>query len=47
MSDEELASFLDNVFNNFFDGFEFACDICTERTNCETCFKDWLQSEAE
>lgn len=47
MSDEELASFLDNVFNNFFDGFEFACDICTERTNCETCFKDWLKSEAE
>ena len=47
MSDEELASFLDNVFNNFFDGFEFACDICTERTNCETCFKEWLQSEAE
>lgn len=43
MSDEELASFLDNVFNNF----EVACDICTERTNCETCFKDWLQSEAE
>lgn len=47
MSDEELASFLDNVFNNFFDGFEFACDICAERTNCETCFKEWLQSEAE
>lgn len=43
MTDEELASFLDNVFNNF----EVACDICTERTNCETCFKDWLQSEAE
>lgn len=43
MSDEELASFLDNVFNNF----EVACDICTERTNCETCFKDWLQSETE
>ncbi|MEE0216248.1 MAG: hypothetical protein U0H95_01670 [Lachnospira sp.] len=47
MSDEELSSFLDNVFNNFFDGFEFACDVCTERTNCETCFKEWLQSEAE
>lgn len=47
MSDEKLASFLDNVFNNIFDGFEFVCDICTERTNCETCFKEWLQSEAE
>lgn len=43
MPDKELASFLDNVFNNF----EVACDICTERTNCETCFKDWLQSETE
>lgn len=43
MSDEELAEFLDNVFNNF----EVACDICTERTNCETCFKEWLQSETE
>lgn len=47
MSDEKLAIFLDNVFNNFFDGFEFPCDVCTERTNCETCFKEWLQSEAE
>lgn len=47
MSDEELAEFLDNVFNNFFDGFEFPCDVCSERTNCETCFKEWLQSEAE
>lgn len=47
ISDEKLAIFLDNVFNNFFDGFEFPCDVCTERTNCETCFKEWLQSEAE
>lgn len=47
MSDEELAEFLDNVFNNFFDGFEFPCDACSERMNCEICFKEWLQSEAE
>ena len=47
MSDEKLAEFLDNVFNNFFDGFEFPCDACSERMNCEICFKEWLQSEAE
>lgn len=47
MTDEELAEFLDNVFNNVFVGYEFPCEHCTERINCDVCFQDWLQSAAE
>lgn len=39
MSDEELADFLDDV------GIP-PCDCCCHN-ECESCWKDWLQSEAE
>lgn len=45
MSDDKLADFLDSVFNNIFDGYEFPCEDCRERINCDVCFKEWLQSE--
>lgn len=47
MSDEELADFLDNVFNNIFDEYEFPCEFCTERINCDVCFVEWLKKEVE
>lgn len=47
MSDNELADFLDNVFNNLFEGYEFPCEDCKERINCDVCFKEWLQSEIQ
>ena len=42
MSDSELAGFLDNVFNGFFDGFKFPCERCADRANCYDCFREWL-----
>lgn len=47
MTDEELANFLDSVFNNIFDGYEFPCNDCSERINCDVCFEEWLKSEVE
>ena len=47
MTDKGLADFLDNVFNNIFDGYEFPCEHCTERINCDVCFNEWLQKESE
>lgn len=47
MSDVELANFLDNVFNGFFDGFQFPCHKCHDKANCDVCFGDWLKSEVE
>ncbi|MGN0246804.1 MAG: hypothetical protein ACI4DK_12695 [Lachnospiraceae bacterium] len=46
MSDEELAEFLDEVFNKIAD-FRFPCSSCTEKINCDVCFSEWLQSEVE
>lgn len=42
MSDDKLADFLDSVFNNIFDGYEFPCEFCREHTKCDVCFKEWL-----
>ena len=47
MTNDELANFLDNVFNNIFDGYEFPCEFCTERMNCDICFNDWLDNEVK
>ena len=47
MSDEELAEFLDSVFNNLFDGYEFPCEDCSARCSCNVCFRDWLKSEVK
>lgn len=47
MSDDELADFLDNVFNGFFNGFQFPCHKCHDKANCDVCFGDWLKSEVE
>lgn len=44
MSDEELADLLDEVFNNIAD---FPCSSCAEKINCDVCFLEWLQQEAE
>lgn len=48
MSDEELAEFLDVIEQ---DGIQsqctVPCDVCTEKTECANCWKDWLQSEVE
>lgn len=47
MSDEELAEFLDIVEQ---DGIQsqysgVPCNCCTEKTECDSCWKSWLQSE--
>ena len=49
MSDEELAEFLDIVEQ---DGIEsqysgVPCDCCTEKTECCSCWKEWLKSEVK
>lgn len=49
MSDEELAELLDSVDNGGIRALDvdYPCDECTEKTECEDCFKEWLQSEVE
>lgn len=44
MSDEELAEFLDNMCLVKAD---FHCEECNNPLNCDVCYLDWLQSEAE
>ena len=49
MSDEELAEFLDIIEQ---DGIQsqyggVPCDCCTEKTECSSCWVEWLQSEVE
>lgn len=48
MTDEELAEFLDIVEQ---DGISsqvpnIPCMSCNEKTECASCWKDWLQAEA-
>lgn len=47
MNNDELAGFLDEVFNKIDDEFSFTCNSCYEKINCDICFKDWLDSEVE
>ena len=49
MSDEELAELLDYVDNGGIRALDvdYPCDECTQKTECEDCFKEWLQSEVE
>ena len=49
MSDEELAELLDSVDNGGIRALDvdYPCDECTQKTKCEDCFKEWLQSEVE
>lgn len=44
MSDEELAEFLDNMCLVKAD---FHCEECNNPLNCDVCYLEWLQSEAE
>ena len=49
MSDEELAELLDSVDNGGIRALDvdYPCDECTQKTECEDCFKEWLQTEVE
>ena len=49
MSYEELAELLDSVDNGGIRALDvdYPCDECTQKTECEDCFKEWLQSEVE
>lgn len=49
MSDEELSEFLDVVEENGISSqyTDVPCDCCCEKTACDECWKEWLQSEAE
>lgn len=49
MSDEELAKFLDDIENYGISSqyVDAPCDYCYEKTECDKCWKKWLQSEAE
>lgn len=47
MLDEELADFLDDVYNNIDDEFDFPCNSCYEKVNCDICFLEWLKEEVE
>ena len=49
MSDEKLAELLDSVDNGGIRALDvdYPCDECTQKTKCEDCFKEWLQSEVE
>lgn len=49
MSDEELAELLDSVDNGGIRALyiDYPCYECTQKTECEDCFKEWLQSEVE
>lgn len=44
MTDEELAEFLDNMCLVKTD---FHCEECNNPLNCDVCYLDWLQLEAE
>ena len=44
MNDEELAEFLDDMCLVKTD---FHCEECNNPLNCDVCYLDWLQSEAE
>lgn len=47
MSDEELADFLDVVGKDGISSqYSPPCDCCFDN-ECEFCWKEWLQSEAE
>lgn len=49
MSDEELAELLDSVDNGGIRALDvdYPCDECTQKTKCNECFIEWLQSEVE
>ena len=49
MSDEELAELLDSVDNGGIRALDvdYPCDECTQKTKCDECFIEWLQSEVE
>lgn len=49
MSDEELAEFLNGVeeYGISSQYIDVPCDCCCEKTACDECWKEWLQSEAE
>lgn len=49
MSDEELAVFLNAVeeYGISSQYIDVPCDCCCEKTACDECWKEWLQSEAE
>lgn len=46
MSDEELAELLDSVDNGGIRALDidYPCDECTQKTKCDECFLEWLQS---
>lgn len=48
-SDEELAELLDSVDNGGIRALDvdYPCDECTQKTKCNECFIEWLQSEVE
>lgn len=49
MSDDELAEFLNGVEEYGISShyIDVPCDCCCEKTACDECWKEWLQSEAE
>ena len=49
MSDEELAEFLNGVeeYGISSQYIDVPCDCCCEKTACDKCWKEWLQSKAE
>ena len=49
MSDDELAELLDSVDNGGIRALDvdYPCDECTQKTECEDCFKEWLQKDVE
>ena len=49
MSDEKLAEFLNGVEEYGISShyIDVPCDCCCEKTACDECWKEWLQSEAE
>lgn len=47
MTNDELAFFLDEVYNHIDNEFAFPCKGCREKINCDICFKDWLERDSE
>lgn len=47
MDNDDLAGFLDEVFNKIDDEFSFPCNSCYKKINCDICFKYWLDSEVK
>jgi hypothetical protein len=45
MTDEELAIFFDSGISDI--SINFHCEECNNRLNCDVCYLEWLQSEAE